>query len=544
MDETQDRGSGTLSRADRYCLLGLVILALATRVPGLSTSELWHDEATSVWIAIQSPGGAIEALRNDGNPPLYYLLLHLWTRCFGIGEAAVRFLSVLFGIGLVCLVYVTGRRWFGRIAGSVAAVFVALSPLHVFYSGDTRMYTLLPLISLLAILALERLVRESDWRGGILYAVLLALCLYTHNYSLFLLPVGILFALTYKPGRWRALLLTGGSTATALIFAFPWLPVVMRQARSSVGDWIPGLFYQQIGELGVSLTDLAPLQVAAAAVRSLTVMAPGMIYPAFQSELPFESKLGSAALGIMLLLFLAASLRPVSPISTPELFRRRVSLSALYLLVPIGVPLVYLSLVKPIYLVGRYEIIAFPACALLVGAGVQNLAGSTARRRRAILIGLGLLLAASAAVSLHPRFFPPEERLGFGRYVAREMEHHLSDGDALLFLGYSRARVEYELRNSVGLDQYRLYSFPADAGIHPGGYDIETYRANRQLLDREANTLVRELNAGLAAGSRLWVIDDGNFSDMHAALLRNIESTFGPVEQGLSRIHIHVHRKP
>ena len=58
--------------------------------------------------------------------------------------------------------------------------------------------------------AIERLVRESDWRGGILYAVLLALCLYTHNYSLFLLPVGSLFALTYKPGRWRALLLTGG----------------------------------------------------------------------------------------------------------------------------------------------------------------------------------------------------------------------------------------------------------------------------------------------------------------------------------------------
>ena len=542
--ETHNRWSDKLRDADRYWLIGLAILALAIRVPGLSTTELWHDEATSVWIAIHNPGAIIEALRNDGNPPLYYLLLHLWIGLFGIGEASIRFLSVLFGTGLVCLIYVTGRRWFGPIAGPVAAVFVAVSPFHAFYSGNARMYTLLPLIALLAILALERLVREGGWRPGIAYAVLLALCLYTHNYSLFLLPVGILFAAMYKPGRWRAVLVTGASTVTALILALPWLPVVMHQVRSAVGDWIPGLFYQQIGEVGVSISDPALLQWVAAAFRSLAVMTPGLTYPTQQYGLPFASKLGPPALGIMLLLFLAASLRPVAQISTSDLFRKRVSLSALFLLVPIGVPLVYSVLVKPIYPVGRYEIIVFPTCALLVGAAVQNLAGSTVRRRRAVVIGLSLLMVVGSAISLRPKFFPTENRSGFGRYIARQMEPHLSAGDALLFLGYSRARVEYELRNSMGLDRCRLYSFPANAGLHPGWYDAETYYASGELLDREAAALATDLYADLAAGSRLWIIDDGNFADLHIALRREIESRFGRVEQGLSTAHIHVHRKP
>ena len=38
------------------------------------------------------------ALRLDGSPPLYYLLLQLWMRAAGTSEEAVRALSVLFGL--------------------------------------------------------------------------------------------------------------------------------------------------------------------------------------------------------------------------------------------------------------------------------------------------------------------------------------------------------------------------------------------------------------------------------------------------------------
>ena len=44
-------------------------------------------------IATLPLGDIREALRHDGHPPLYYLLLHLWTEVVGTGDVAVRALS-------------------------------------------------------------------------------------------------------------------------------------------------------------------------------------------------------------------------------------------------------------------------------------------------------------------------------------------------------------------------------------------------------------------------------------------------------------------
>ncbi|MDQ6911086.1 MAG: hypothetical protein M3Z84_09955, partial [Actinomycetota bacterium] len=50
------------------------VLALALRFVALS--HLWLDEALSVNIASLPLGDIPGALRHDGAPPLYYLLLH------------------------------------------------------------------------------------------------------------------------------------------------------------------------------------------------------------------------------------------------------------------------------------------------------------------------------------------------------------------------------------------------------------------------------------------------------------------------------------
>ena len=70
---------------------GVVLAGVALRF--ITRSDLWLDEALSVNIARLPLSQLHTALRHDGAPPLYYLLLHVWTSAFGTTDVAVRALS-------------------------------------------------------------------------------------------------------------------------------------------------------------------------------------------------------------------------------------------------------------------------------------------------------------------------------------------------------------------------------------------------------------------------------------------------------------------
>src|ERR1700754_2875549 len=72
----------------------LVLLSLLLRTRELGVG-FWIDEGPSVGIADRPFGDIPDALRLDGSPPLYYLLLHGWMRLAGTSEEAVRALSLL-----------------------------------------------------------------------------------------------------------------------------------------------------------------------------------------------------------------------------------------------------------------------------------------------------------------------------------------------------------------------------------------------------------------------------------------------------------------
>src|SRR2546421_7313660 len=65
---------------------GLLTAALVLRF--WARSPLWLDEAQSVGIAGKPLTGIPGAFRQDGAPPLYYFLLHIWMAVFGHGRAA------------------------------------------------------------------------------------------------------------------------------------------------------------------------------------------------------------------------------------------------------------------------------------------------------------------------------------------------------------------------------------------------------------------------------------------------------------------------
>src|SRR4051812_1269099 len=106
----------------------LVVVSLLLRTTQLGIG-FWIDEGLSVGIADRPLGDIPEALRKDGSPPLYYMLLHFWLDLAGDSEAGVRALSLLFALLAVPAGYWGGRGGGGGAqGGGVAPGGVGFNP--------------------------------------------------------------------------------------------------------------------------------------------------------------------------------------------------------------------------------------------------------------------------------------------------------------------------------------------------------------------------------------------------------------------------------
>src|SRR4051794_9005827 len=175
-------------RRPRWIVAGAVaVLVPAIVLRFVVRSELWLDEALSVQIArlpiSQIPG----ALRHDGAPPLYYVLLHFWMRLFGTSDVAVRSLSGVCSVLMLPLIYLAGRRIASRRVGVAAVIIAATSPFATHYATETRMYALLALLAVVGFLALANAVQRPSLGALASVAVCTAALLYTHYWSLYLL---------------------------------------------------------------------------------------------------------------------------------------------------------------------------------------------------------------------------------------------------------------------------------------------------------------------------------------------------------------------
>jgi Dolichyl-phosphate-mannose-protein mannosyltransferase len=171
-----------MARAFRMLLVFITLLALGLRLYRLDAQSLWLDEAIA-WRDSQAPWpDMVETmLATDCNPPLYFAVLKIWTAFLGDSAVAMRLLSVLFGTLTVPLLgWFVGRRA-GAGAGCLAALLLAIAPIHIDYSQEARPYTLFPLLILAATAALlwafgkaghgykeiesHLLIRRSSWPG-------------------------------------------------------------------------------------------------------------------------------------------------------------------------------------------------------------------------------------------------------------------------------------------------------------------------------------------------------------------------------------------
>jgi 4-amino-4-deoxy-L-arabinose transferase-like glycosyltransferase len=211
-----------------------ILVALGLRLASLTLQPLWWDEGWSVYFATTDLGSLFKLTAVDIHPPLYYMLLHLWIEFLGSSAFSIKLLSALIGTATVPLLFVTGRRLFGGASGLLAAGFLAISPFHIYYSQEVRMYALVTLLSLAAfdfalrwrLASGERISEAKHWGLGLAYVLAATLALYTQYYSAFvLLALNASMLICWLRGRRgvRRILPWLGAQATVALLYLPWL---------------------------------------------------------------------------------------------------------------------------------------------------------------------------------------------------------------------------------------------------------------------------------------------------------------------------------
>ena len=221
-------------------VLVLFAVSLYLRTDSLGES-LWMDEGLSIGISSQPLFDIPSVLRVDGSPPFYYMLLSVWMDVFGNGPAETQGLSVA-----IALVSIPGGLWagwslFGRRAGLICAGLCAVNPFLTAYAQETRMYSLMLVLSLLATAAFLHVFAYGGRRYLPLFFVLLALMLYTHNWGLFL-AAGLACALVpcwyvseNRHSFWRDALIGFGGAG---LLYLPWLPTLLHQVQHTGAPWL------------------------------------------------------------------------------------------------------------------------------------------------------------------------------------------------------------------------------------------------------------------------------------------------------------------
>jgi mannosyltransferase len=220
--------------------------AVATVVAGIvlrfwARSDMWLDEALTFDIARLPLSHLQGALKRDGAPPLYYVLLHFWMKVFGTSNLGVRSLSGVLSCATLPFVWVAGRRMGGRTVAIGAVVLVASSPFAVRYATENRMYALVAFLTAAGLVAMLRAFEKPAAGNLIAVGLTTSLLLYSQYWALYLVGITAL----WLAWQWRRGPVARRRPAGALLIAVlvgcvtfvPWVPTFLYQSKHTGTPW-------------------------------------------------------------------------------------------------------------------------------------------------------------------------------------------------------------------------------------------------------------------------------------------------------------------
>lgn len=472
-------------------MLAAVCAAAVVRLAAIHVkSFLWFDEFLSANLARHSWATLLPAMSHEAHPPLYFVLLKLWSVPFGEGRVAMKALSFVAGMGALLFLADAVRRLFGRWPALLAAMLLAFSTVQIDQSTDAKPYAVLAYF--LALLLWAGVRWESEGKERFLWLAFLSAfcCASTHFFGgLAAMAVALAALLTFhSSARPRVGIVLLVSVATFLF----WLPPALRLPRGAA---------DYIREIWAHVPAWAPLAV------STRISLPGWRkpYPPMSGNpLPGVSArewVGAVVIGLLFLVAFAAR-RQIRGEASSSRGRAFLVVSALFLFPGFLLAETVAGMVdRPFGLPGRLEVVTQIGLVLLCGAAFV-------RWRRFSGVGV-LLLAAIGLWTALPQWWPhfgTLHAMAREEWIVRSFQSEIPPGRhcVIVTLGLARPPFDYFAN---GDPRIQIISFPESAESHPGWHTDEVSAPERLRLVREANGLAGQLRQDLSAGVPVFIAE-------------------------------------
>jgi len=178
----------------RIAFLVIVILFGALlRLSSINSTDLWYDEAFTGLSIEGSWQELFATLKTDKiHPPLYSIVLKLWTELTWNSPLTLRLFSAFFGVVTIPIIYLFSKELTKSDEFSlISATLIAASPFYITYSNEARSYAFLTFIGVLSAYAFLKSINTKTINTRafwifILFLTLISL-LYTHYMSLLII---------------------------------------------------------------------------------------------------------------------------------------------------------------------------------------------------------------------------------------------------------------------------------------------------------------------------------------------------------------------
>jgi len=231
---------------NNWKILSILIFSFFLRIISINQS-FWLDEATSASVVkdFKLLDIITKFAPGDFHPPFYYLSLKMWSSIFPFfgNEISLRMFSVLLGVLSVYFLYKIGKLMIDEKFGLVVSLLLAISPLHLYYSQEARMYVMETFFVILCFYYYLTNINKEKIVNWVLLSLSLVLLGFTDYLPLCIIPVFFIHSfLTKRKKEWYLSLLF--SMAPLIISFVIWLPFFTKQlvgglsvATNSPGWW-------------------------------------------------------------------------------------------------------------------------------------------------------------------------------------------------------------------------------------------------------------------------------------------------------------------
>lgn len=363
-------------------LLIILLIGLFFRFYDLGKESIWIDEGFSITVSKLSLIQIIKEVSQDAHPPLYFIILHYWIKIFGDSEFSTRFLSTIFGVCAIFMMYKVGSLLFNKKTGIISALLLALSKFHIHYSQDVRMYSLIALLTLVSFYFFIKFFNKRNFVILISYILSSILLIYAHS-------VGIFIILLQN------------------IYVFTLYLLSKKNYKFIINDWILLqiiLIILYMPWIGILRNQLLTIQ------NNFSLEKP-TIYLLLKTFTAYAGSPSSSLLFFLILLFLSIvtykkirknfrnSLEIIKNIQSTYLsIINKIYLLLMWLLIPIIFPFIISQFFTPIYIV-RITIASSLSFYLLIAKGIEEI------QHKFITIIIFSLLIIFAMININQYYF-------------------------------------------------------------------------------------------------------------------------------------------